>query len=88
MWRMLLITVATAAGLSLYVANVQAQRLDTDVDEGLITRPSKPTTQPRSQPTTKQTNSSANARTRGDGSKSGSDCRPAGSRRCTTPASR
>jgi hypothetical protein len=89
MWRMVLIATATSVGLSLSVVNVQAQRTDVDVDEGLIS-PSKPAVQPRGQPTvTKHTQNtaSANARTRG-GSKTGSDCRPAGSRRCTTPGSR
>jgi len=86
MWRMLLITAATVAGFSLSIVNVQAQRTDTDVDEGLNS-PRKPSSQQRNQTTTTHTRTSVgeNPRARG-GNKAGTDCRPAGSRRCTTPS--
>ena len=88
MWRTLLITAATAAGLSLSVVAVQAQRTDTDVDEGLLSA-GKPSAQQRNQATTPRTRTSVgeNPRARGR-SKTWPDCRPAGSRRCTTPTSR
>ena len=88
MWKMLLIAAATTAGLALSMTAVEAQRTDVDVDEGLI-RPAKPSVQPRNQATPTRTRNSANDNPRAyGGSKTGSDCRPTGSRRCPPPASR
>jgi hypothetical protein len=88
MWKMLLITAATTTGLLLSVAAVQAQRTDTDVDEGLISTPSKQSN-PARQGTTTRTRNTANQNPQARGGrKTGADCQPAGSRRCKSSGSR
>jgi hypothetical protein len=88
MRKTLLITIATAAGLLLSVAAVQAQRTDTDVDEGFISTPGKQGNPARQGTTTRTRNSpNQNPQARA-GSKTGSDCQPAGSRRCKSTGSR